>query len=69
MRGKERGGLAKTKKFLITTNASRNTRNLTSGSCVSVRMGRCEARGKFGERERGVRVARVVAQSNYRLLT
>ena len=35
--------------------------NLTIGSYVSVRLSRYEARGKFGEHERCVRVARGVA--------
>ena len=39
-------------------------RNLTIGSYVSVRSSRYEARGKFGEHERCVRVARGVAESN-----
>ena len=37
---------------------------LTIGSYVSVRSSRYEARGKFGEHERCVRVARGVAESN-----
>ena len=37
---------------------------LTFGSYVSVRSSRYEARGKFGEYERYVRVARGVAESN-----
>ena len=37
---------------------------LTIGSYVSARSLRYEARGKFGEHERCVRVARAVAESN-----
>ena len=37
---------------------------LTIGSYVCVRSSRYEARGKFGEHERCVRVARGVAESN-----
>ena len=37
---------------------------LTIGSYVSVRSSRYETRGKFGEHERYVRVARGVAESN-----
>ena len=37
---------------------------LTIGSWISVRSSRYEARGKFGEHERCVRVARGVAESN-----
>ena len=37
---------------------------LTIGSYVSMRSSRYEARGKFGEHERYVRVARGVAESN-----
>ena len=40
----------------------------TIGSYVSVRSSRYEARGKFGEHERCVRVARGVAESNYSFL-
>ena len=43
---------------------SRVYRKLTIGSYVSVRSSRYEARGKFGEHERCVRVARGVAESN-----
>ena len=42
---------------------------LTIGSYVSVRSSRYEARGKFGEHERCVRVARGVAESNSRFLS
>ena len=42
---------------------------LTIGSYVSVRSSRYEARGKFGEHERCVRVARGVAESNFIVLT
>ena len=38
-------------------------------SCVSVCMSRYWARGKFGEHERGVRVARGTAESNCSLLS
>ena len=38
--------------------------SLTIGSDISVRSSRYEARGKFGEHERCVRVARGVAESN-----
>ena len=41
---------------------------LTISSCVSVRMSRYWARGKFGEHERGVRVARGAAECNSSLL-
>ena len=45
---------------------------LTISSCVSVRMSRYRARGKFGEQERGVRVARglrdVTRGINYNLV-
>ena len=40
----------------------------TIGSYVSVRSSRYEARGKFGEHERCVRVARGVAKSNFSFL-
>ena len=40
---------------------------LTISPCVSVRMSRCWARGKFGEHERGVRVARGAAECNFSL--
>ena len=43
--------------------------NLTIGSHVSVRSSRYEARGKFGEHERCVRVARGVAESNSSFLS
>ena len=42
---------------------------LTIGSCASVRSSRYEARGKFGEHERCVRVARGVADSNSSFLS
>ena len=42
---------------------------LTIGSYVSVRSLRYEARGKFGEHERCVRVARGVAESNSSFLS
>ena len=42
---------------------------LTISSCISVRMSRYLARGKFGEHERGVRVARGAAESNSSLLS
>ena len=42
---------------------------LTISLCVSVRMSRYWALGKFGEHERGVRVARGVAESNSSLLS
>ena len=42
---------------------------LTISSCVSVRMSRYWARGKFGEHERGVRVARGAAECNSSLLS
>ena len=42
---------------------------LTIGSYVSVRSSRYEARGKFGEHERCVRVARGVAESNSSFLS
>ena len=41
----------------------------TIGSYVSVRSSRYEARGKFGEHERCVRVARGVAESNSSFLS
>ena len=41
----------------------------TISSCVSVSMSRYWARGKFGEHERGVRVARGAAESNSSLLS
>ena len=43
--------------------------SLTISSCVSVRMSRYWARGKFGEHERGVRVARGAAECNSSLLS
>ena len=43
--------------------------HLTIGSYVSVRSSRYEARGKFGEHERCVRVARGVAESNSSFLS
>ena len=43
--------------------------SLTIGSYVSVRSSRYEARGKFGEHERCVRVARGVAESNSSFLS
>ena len=43
--------------------------DLTIGSYVSVRSSRYEARGKFGEHERCVRVARGVAESNSSFLS
>ena len=43
--------------------------HLTIGSYVSVRSSRYEARGKFGEDERCVRVSRGVAESNSSLLS
>ena len=42
---------------------------LTTSSCVGVRMSRYWALGKFGEHERGVRVARGVAESNSSLMS
>ena len=42
---------------------------LTISSCISVRMSRYWARGKFGEHERGVRVARGAAECNSSLLS
>ena len=42
---------------------------ITIGSSVSVRSSRYEARGKFGEHERCVRVARAVAESNSTFLS
>ena len=39
--------------------------HLTISSCVSVRMSRYWALGKFGERSKGVRVARGTAESEY----
>ena len=42
---------------------------LTIGSYVSVRSSRYEARGKFGEHKRYVRVARGVAESNSSFLS
>ena len=42
---------------------------LTIGSYVCVRSSRYEARGKFGEQERCVRVARGVAESNSSFLS
>ena len=39
------------------------------GSCVSVRSSRYEARGKFGEHERCVRVARGLAEGNSSFLS
>ena len=42
---------------------------LTIGSYISVRSSRYEARGKFGEHERCVRVARGVAESNSSFLS
>ena len=42
---------------------------ITIGSSVSVRSSRYEARGKFGEHERCVRVARTVAESNSNFLS
>ena len=42
---------------------------LTFGSYVSVRSSRYEARGKFGEHERCVKVARGVAESNSSFLS
>ena len=44
-------------------------RQLTIGSYVSVRSSRYEARRKFGEHERCVRVARGVAESNSSFLS
>ena len=41
----------------------------TIGSYVSVRSSRYEARGKFGEHERCVKVARGVAESNSSFLS
>ena len=52
--------------FLLELN---NTCHLTISSCVSVRMSRYWARGKFGEHERGVRVARGAAECNSSLLS
>ena len=46
-----------------------NFYQLTIGSYVSVRSSRHEARGKFGEHERCVRVARSVAVSNSSFLS
>ena len=43
--------------------------HLTISSCVSVRMSKYWAFGKFGEHERGVRVARGVAESNSSLMS
>ena len=43
--------------------------HLTISSCVSVRMSKYWALGKFGEHERGVRVARGVAESNSSLMS
>ena len=43
--------------------------SLTIGLYVSVRSSRYEARGKFGEHERCVRVARGVAESNSSFLS
>ena len=45
------------------------TDKLTIDSYVSVRSSRYEARGKFGEHERCVRVARGVAESNSSFLS
>ena len=42
---------------------------LSIGSYVSVRSSRYEARGKFGEHERCVRVARGIAESNSSFLS
>ena len=42
---------------------------LTTSSCVGARMSRCWALGKFGEHERGVRVARGVTESNSSLMS
>ena len=44
-------------------------KKLTIGSYVSVHSSRYEARGKFGEHERCVRVARGVAESNSSFLS
>ena len=41
--------------------------HLTIGSCVSVRSSRYEARGKFGEHERCVRVARGVFSTRWKI--
>ena len=38
---------------------------LTIGSCFSVRISSYDARGKFGEHDRSVRVARGAAESNF----
>ena len=43
--------------------------SLTIGSYVGVRSSRCEARGKFGEHERCIRVARGVTESNSSFLS
>ena len=42
---------------------------ITISSCISVRMSRYWARGKLGEHERGVRVARGAAECNSSLLS
>ena len=44
-------------------------KKLTIGSYASVRSSRYEARGKFGEHERCVRVAQGVAESNSSFLS
>ena len=49
--------------------AFKGINQLTIGSWVSVRSSRYEARGKIGEHERCVRVARGVAESNSRFLS
>ena len=56
--------------FILIYYEWRDTENqqLTISSCVSVRMSRYWARGKFGEHERGVRVARGAAECNSSLL-
>ena len=53
----------------IRTITSRKNFKLTISSCVSVRMSRYWARGKFGEQERGVRVARGTATCNSSFLS
>ena len=53
----------------IRTITSRKNFKLTISSCVSVRMSRYWARGKFGEQERGVRVARGTASCNSSFLS
>ena len=51
------------------TNKYKSIRYLTIGSCLACVYRVMDARGKFGEHERNVRVARGVGKSNFNFLS